>query len=145
MPLILAPPVSATPKLISNPGAGNELTFTVDDNFIYNIVAVFYTFQAVGGISDRNTLLSLTDGVNTIARFATNNVISAGETFQVCWQNSGVVLESNTSTIQINPIPPNVFIYPGYNLASITGNKEAGDLYTSIILWVYQHLTPVTA
>lgn len=145
MALILQPPVSATPKLISNPGAGNEFTFTVDDNFIYNIVAIFYTFTGVGGVGQRNTLLSLTDGVNTIARFGTTNTIGAGEAFQVCWQNSGVVLENNTSTIQINPIPANIFIYPGYNLATITTGGEAGDTFTAIILWVYQHLTPLTA
>lgn len=141
-----SPPGPATPipQTVANPGGGNEFTFTLGDNLVYNLIAVFYTFTAVIAAAERNTQLSLTDGTNTIARFATTLEASSSEVFQVCWCASGVTLEHVAGAVQMNAIPSNIFLFPGYNLASITTAMNGSDTYTNIVLWFAQFLSPIS-
>lgn len=142
------PPIafpSSVPKGVSDPGAGNEISFTLGDNLIYNLIAITYKLTTNAGGGNRQTSWFISDGTNILARFGTSQKTAGGVIQLVSWVNSPAFASDAANVIHMNVIPGNMVLYPGYVLESITALIDGADTYTDVFLWFVQALTPITA
>jgi hypothetical protein len=126
-------------KLVSNPGAGAEWTTTVPAGKFWRVLSVHYKLVNDATVATRISRLTFDDG--TAAGIAYKGFNDIGQTASVTSDYSwapgvgmpGVPAASTTCRTEAIP---ELVLSAGHRVRTITGNIQAADQYSEIVLLV---------
>lgn len=128
--------------IIGAPGAGNNWTYTLPDNFYYRPKAIIYTLTTDVTVGNRLHVVRFTYGVNPFAELRTYSGTSASVTCRCTFAGAGISGGAAADPVQFGPMPPDFYLRAGTVISSLINNLQAGDTLTAIALtfdrWVSQ-------
>jgi hypothetical protein len=114
----------------TNPAAGVEVSETVPAGKRWRLVSFRVALTTSGTVANRFPALTLDDGTNTFsttsAHAAQTATLTIGWTFGDFGTGQGTILANNP---QVEPLPCNAILLPGYRIRTVTLALDAGDDY----------------
>jgi hypothetical protein len=121
---------------VTNPGAGAEWSSTVPAGKYWGVRSGSFIFTTDGTVATRNVRLQLDDSSITYFISDTDAGQAAGLGIRYSFFAGGLTTNAGaTSTPRLLSYPP-IVLLPGHRIRTTTGNIQAADAYTSIILMV---------
>lgn len=131
-------------QLVPNPAAGANWRVAVPGDQVWRVLGIvgLFTTSAVAGT--RVVELTVDDSTTTVVRIVPPSQQVASQGFTWSWvAGLGVGAAAIVGTVTA-PLPENFVLGPGYRLGSAVFNLDAGDAWTSVVLWIEQQQTGVT-
>lgn len=130
-------PVSSLPDIhtitVANPAAGAEWSQTVTAAQVWEIQAVRCQLTPAGGGSARQVRLAITDGSNIILRTSTSQTEISGTVYAYnAFAGAQIFTPADAANWQW-PLP-RIMLGAGYVLTSVTGNINAADQWSNIVI-----------
>lgn len=116
---------------VANPGAGVDWVFTVPTGARSRFITVNADLTVANSGAARPVEIIVDDGVNVLARMATNATAPINATAHVNFSNSGTPSTSITSDLYAQ-MPATLVLLPTMRVRSLTTNIVAGDSWTNI-------------
>lgn len=123
----------------SNPAAGSELLATVPLNTIWKVKALRFTLVTDGTVASRLVHLNIYGG-GALTNFNTwaGTAQTASQTITYHSFPLGAASTSVGGTEIFIPLPPDLLLGEGDQIATLTDNLVAGDNFGSMDIWVEQ-------
>lgn len=123
---------------VPNPAAGADWTFTVPDNRIYRLRAVYWLFTTGAAVANRRVRLAIDDGSNNLFALPASFAQGASEAWDYSVALAAPVLTgaSGTGDLASSRSLPDIILLAGYRLRVATANIQAADQFANISLQV---------
>lgn len=120
----------------TDPAAGAEISETVPDGEVWELVAIRIRLVSDATVSSRTVRLAIDDGTSTFALLPSVSGQGASETRDHTFAVGAASLTGpNSTNAHVNPLPP--FVLPaGWKIGTDSINLQAGDDYAAPILCV---------
>lgn len=115
----------------ANPAAGADWVFTVPANSRMRPVTLEAQLAVANSGAARPIEIIVDDGVNIVARMATNAAAPINATANVNFSTAGTPSTSIASDLYAQQ-PAGMILPPGFRIRSVTTNIVAGDAWTNI-------------
>lgn len=120
--------------IVTNPGAGNQLSYSVPANARIEIIYLGFIFQTSAAVADRyatvlgaTPTLDQTMGATDVAQVASKTY---GYAFVAGLPES---VDLSAANVIVAPLAPSLLLEPGDSLESYVFNIDGSDSITSII------------
>lgn len=122
--------------LVPSPAAGAEWSLAMPAGVYWELLDVRALLTTSAVVATRTPRLRVSDPNNIdVQRFGVASAASASSAVSYEW-SAGLGMTNNTAaTAQGLPTPPQAML-PGFTISSLTGNLDAGDQWSSIVLLV---------
>ena len=119
----------------TDPAAGAEWSETVPTNARWRLIAARASFVTDATVASRTVSLRIDDGTTDVWLLPSHATQAASLTFPYSLAAIGQSGFASGNSIVI-PMPPDVFMLPGWRVRSATGTIQAGDNWGAPQLWV---------
>lgn len=128
------------PKIIpvAAPGANTEWTVPVPGGACWIVQSIVATLTTDATVANRTAMVTVSDGTTVFVRVPPSAVIPASTVARITYvRNYGATISASLTAGQASPFP-SIPIFGGFQIASATENRAAGDAYTGIVLYVVE-------
>lgn len=129
------------------PALGAEFLYTVPARLRLHFKSIRFSLACSAVVANRRPSLVIDNGAagNMIARISSQTVVAGGATqiysFVSGYPISNVIFP--TAEVQ-DPYPPDIVLYPGCRIRTLTDNLDAGDQYTIGAMWTRTQAMRIT-
>lgn len=130
---------SLAPRIfpVAAPAAGAEISFTVPGDKIWLLQAVNTSLVASATAATRIPQLGIGDGTRSGLLLAATAGITANQTIRLAWSNTGAAATGTAVFLQAL-LQPELWIWPGWAIATTTVAIQAGDQYGASVVFIYE-------
>lgn len=120
-------------QISGQPAAGAEWTaLTVPVGESYKLESIFCTFTTSAVVSNRQPRVQITDGANVIYESCGGTNYVASGTYRLSWGRLVPVATTAGSSTTSQFTLPDLWLPPGYTIASNTFGKDVADQYSVV-------------
>jgi len=118
---------------IADPGAGNQIAYTLPDDYLYKLELFYFLFEADGNVANRYIYVELIDGAANL-RASLAALGSVGVNANVNFTYAKNMQHVVSTDLHRHATLPDAWIPGGWGLRTQMINNQVGDLFTNIRL-----------
>lgn len=121
---------------ITNPGAGNNISYTQPAGVRWRIITLSSLFTCDGATGNRQPRFTVEVGGREIIRTQSPGTLSAGQAAVLTLVSGGAIEDTPQPVSQLLACPNRLLLNNQSVIKTITGSIKSGDTYTNISLYV---------
>jgi hypothetical protein len=125
---------------LPNPPAGQGWTVTVPGGVAWRLLTAFTRLSCSAVAATRYPALTITDGTTQLCRLLAGGSAAASGVLWSTWAIDAPITSAAIGSSAIAPIPGKMILMPGWVIALVVSNMDAGDTmtYNSLLVSEYR-------